>query len=79
MGASLYPFGFRRMAGLAVLTGLGAAVVAYLQVTVPLPGPSLTHADALHYWLVAVISGLLVLIAAAVVMWLSLRAWRRME
>jgi Na+/citrate or Na+/malate symporter len=48
----------RRMTRLAILTAVVAAAVVYLQVTVPLPGPSLTHADAIHYWPVAVIAGL---------------------
>ncbi len=65
------------MTGLAVLTGLVAAVVAYVQVTVPIASPGLAHADAIHYWRVAVIAGLVVLIAAAAIAWLSLRAWRR--
>lgn len=65
------------MTGLAILTGLVTAVVAYVQVTVPLAGPSLAHADATYYWRVAVIAGVAVLIAAAAIAWLSLGAWRR--
>lgn len=78
-GATPQPFGLRRMTGLAVLTGLMAAVVAYLQVTVPIAGPRLAHADAIHYWRVAVIAGLVALIAAAAIAWLSRRAWKRRE
>jgi hypothetical protein len=65
------------MAGLAVLTGLVAAVVAYLQAAVPVAGPGLAHADAIHYWRVAVTGGLVVLIATGAIVWLSVRAWRR--
>ena len=65
------------MTGLAVLTGLVAGVVAYLQVTVPIAGPSLAHADAIYYWRVAVVAAATVAIATAVTAWLSLRAWRR--
>jgi hypothetical protein len=67
------------MGGLAILTAVVAAIVAYLQLTVPLAGPSLTHADVIHYWPVAVIVGLFVLIAAAALAWLSLGALRRRE
>ncbi len=67
------------MTGLAVPTGLVAAVVAYVQVTVPIASPGLAHTDAIHYWRVAVIGGLVVLIAAAAIAWLSLRAWRRKD
>ncbi len=67
------------MTGLAVLTGLVAAVVAYVQVTVPTASPGLAHTDAIRYWRVAVIMGLVVLIAVAAIAWLSLRTWRRRE
>ncbi len=40
---------------------------------------NLAHADAIHYWRVAVIAGMVVLIAAALIALLSLRAWRRRE
>ncbi len=65
------------MTGLAILTGLMAAVVAYMQLTVPIAGPGLTHADAIHYWRVAVMAGLVVLAAAAAMAWLSVRARKR--
>ncbi len=67
------------MARLAFLTSLAAAVVSYLQTTVPIAGPGLAHADAVYYWRVAAIAGLVVLIAAAAIAWLSLRAWKRRE
>jgi hypothetical protein len=62
------------MTGLATLTVVVAAAVAYVQVTVPLAAPGLTRADTMHYWPVAVIAGLVVLIATAAVAWLSLGA-----
>ena len=65
------------MTGLAILTGLVGAAVAYMQVTVPIAGPDLAHADAVHYWRVAVIAGVVVLVVAAAVAWFSLRAWKR--
>ena len=67
------------MTGLAVLTAVVAAAVAYMQVTVPLAGPTLAHADEISYWPVAVIAGLVVLVAAAAVAWLSLGAINRRE
>lgn len=65
------------MAGLAVLTGLMAAVVGYVQITVPIAGSGLAAGDTVHYWQVAVIGGVVVLVAAIGVSWLSLRAWGR--
>ncbi len=67
------------MTGLAVLTGLVVAVVAYLQVSVPLAGPGLDHADVIYYWPVAVAGGLVVLFITAAVAWLSVRSARRGE
>ncbi len=67
------------MTGLATLTALAAAAVAYLQVTVPLAGPTFARTDAIDYWPVAVIAGLVVLIATAAVAWLSLGASQRRE
>ncbi len=64
-----------RLAALAFLTGLLAAGISYLQVTVPINGARLVHTDAVYYWPVAVVSTLVVLIAAAAIGWLSL--WRR--
>jgi len=78
-GATKHPFGTMRMAGLALLTGLVAAVVGYLQVTVPITGPGLAHADAVYYWPVALIAGLGVLSAGTAIGWLSLRSWRRRD
>jgi hypothetical protein len=77
--ATRRPFGLRRMTGLAVLTVLVAAAVVYLQVAVPIAGPDLARADAVHYWQVAMIAGLVVLVGTAAVAWLCLRAWRRSE
>jgi hypothetical protein len=65
------------MTGLAVLTGLVAAILAYLQIAVPTGGPILAHADAMYYWQVAALAGLVALLAAAAVAWLSLGPWRR--
>jgi hypothetical protein len=65
------------MTWLAVVTGFAAAGLAYLQVTVPIAGPSLAHADATQYWPVAVVGGLVVLIVTAAIVWLALRASRR--
>lgn len=65
------------MTGLAILTGVVAAAVAYLQVAVPLAGPSLARAEVTGYWQVAVIAGFAVLIGAAAVDWLSRRALKR--
>lgn len=59
-----------------MLTGLVAAVVIDLQVSVPLPAPSLGHADVIAYWPVAVIGGLSVLILTAAVVWATVRAGR---
>jgi hypothetical protein len=67
------------MTGLGMLTVLVAAAVVYIQVTVPIAGPDVARADAAHYWQVAVIAGLVVLVATAAVAWLSLRAWKRTE
>jgi hypothetical protein len=67
------------LTGLAALTILVAAAVVYMQATVPIAGPDLARADAVHYWQVAVIAGLVVLVATAGVAWLCLRAWRRSE
>ncbi len=67
------------MTGLGILTAVMGAAVAYLQVTVPLAGPTFAHADAIDYWPVTVIAGLAVLIAAAAVAWLSLGALKRRE
>lgn len=49
------------MTGLSILTVLVAAPVAYMQVTVPITGPNLARADAVHYWQVANNAGLVVL------------------
>jgi len=65
------------MTTLAFLTVLVAGVITYLQVAVPIKGARLADADAVYHLPVAVISTLVVLIAAAVIGWLSLRAWRR--
>ncbi len=65
------------MAALAFLTGLVAAGISYLQLTVPIDDPRLAHADAVYYWPVAVVSAFVVLIAAAAISWLSLRAWKQ--
>jgi hypothetical protein len=67
------------MTGLATLTVVVAAAVAYVQVTVPLAAPGLSHADAIFYWPVAVVAGLVVLIATAAVAWLSLGATKRRQ
>jgi len=67
------------MIGLVILTALVAAVVTYLQVSVPLAGPSLAHADLSYYWPVALIAGLVVLILTAAVAWLSVRAGRGVD
>jgi hypothetical protein len=67
------------MIGLAILTAVMAAAVAYLQVSVPLAGPSLARKDEIYYWQVAVIAGLVILIAAAAVAWLALGASERKE
>ena len=67
------------MTELATLTSVVAAAVAYLQVTVPLAGPTFAPSDAIDYWPVAVIAGLAVLIAAAAVAWLSLGPLKRSE
>ena len=71
-----HPFGWRRVAWLLTLTGLVAGVVIDLQVSVPLPAPSLGHADLIAYWPVAVIAGLAVLILTAAVVWATVRAGR---
>jgi hypothetical protein len=76
-GSPRHPFGWRRMVVLTLLTGLTAVVVAYMQLTVPIRSQSLSRGDALHYWPVAAISGVVVLIGSAAVMWLSLRASMR--
>jgi hypothetical protein len=65
------------MIGLALLSGAMAAVVAYMQLAVPIRSQDLSRGDALYYWPVAAIAGGVVLIAAVVVAWSSLRAWRR--
>ena len=49
------------MTGLAILTVLVPAAVACMQVTVPIAGPNLARADAVHYWQVANNAGLVVL------------------
>ena len=67
------------MAGLAILTAAVAVVVVYLQVTVPLAGPGLTHADVTAYWPVAVMAGLVVLVGSVAVAWLSLGAMKRRQ
>ena len=67
------------MTGLATLTAAVGAAVVFLQVTVPLAGPSLTRADVTAYWLVAVIAGVVVLIGSVTVAWLSLEAMKRRE
>jgi hypothetical protein len=64
------------MTGLAVLSAVMGAVVAYLQVSVPLPVPSLGHADVVSYWPVALIGGLVVLILTAAAAWLAIWAGR---
>jgi hypothetical protein len=64
------------MIGLAVLTALIGGVVAFLQVSVPLPAPSLGHAEIIYYWPVALIAGLVVLILTAAVAWLAVWAGR---
>ncbi len=79
LGATPRPFGLRRLTGLATLTAVVAAAVAYLQVRVPLAGPTFARTDAIDYWAVALIAGLVVLIAAAAVAWLSLGAAQRRE
>jgi hypothetical protein len=58
------------MAGLAILTVVVAGAVAFMQVTVPLAPPSLAPGDVAEYWQVAMIAGLVVLIATGVVAWL---------
>jgi hypothetical protein len=58
------------MAGLATLTVVVAASVAFMQVTVPLAPPSLAPGDVRGYWKVAMIAGLVVAIAGSVVAWL---------
>ena len=64
------------MTGLAVLTAVMGAVVAYLQLNVPLSGPTLGHADVVAYWPVALIGGLVVLILTAAAAWLAISAGR---
>jgi hypothetical protein len=63
------------MTGLAVLTALIGGVVAFLQVSMPLPAPTLGHAGIIYYWPVAVIAALVVLILTAAVAWLAV--WGR--
>jgi hypothetical protein len=63
------------MTGLAVLTALIGGVVAFLQVSVPLPAPTLGHAGIIEYWPAALIAGLVVLILTAAVAWLAV--WGR--
>lgn len=75
----MHPFGWQRMVGLTLLTVLTAAVVAYMQLTVPIRSQDLSRGDAVHYWPVAAISGMFVLLVGAAVVWLSRRAWRRRE
>jgi type VI protein secretion system component VasK len=65
------------MTGLASLTAVAAGAVAYMQVTVPLAGPSLARGDVSQYWSTAVIAGLVVLIATSAVVWLVLAASRK--
>ncbi len=65
------PFGLRRMTGLAILTAVVVAAVAYMQVAVPLAAPSLTHADVTAYWQVSLVVGAAVLIAAGAIAWLA--------
>jgi hypothetical protein len=60
-GATRHPFGLRRMTGLAILTVLVAAMVAYMQVTVPITDRNLARANSVHYWQVAMNAGLVVL------------------
>ncbi len=67
------------MAGLAILTALVAGAVAFMQVAVPLAPPSFALAEATHYWQVAMIAGLVVLIAGGVTAWLALATARRSE
>jgi hypothetical protein len=67
------------MIGLAILTALVGAVVAYMQLSVPLPGPSLGRADIIYYWPVALIAGLVVLILTAAVVGLTRWAGRGEE
>ncbi len=71
------PFGWRRLTGLGILTGVAAGAVAYMQVTVPLAGPSLARSDVSQYWLVAMLAGVVVLIATSAVVWLVLSASRK--
>jgi hypothetical protein len=58
------------MSGLALLSAAAGAAVSYLQVTVPLAGPRFARADATEYWQVALIAGLVVVIATAAIVWL---------
>jgi hypothetical protein len=67
------------MTGLAMLTAAVASAVGYLEVTVPLAGPSFAHAKAFDYWQVAAIAGLVVLVAAIAVAWLSFWAMKRKQ
>jgi hypothetical protein len=48
-----------------------------MQLAVPIRSQDLSRGDALYYWPVAAIAGGVVLIAAVVVAWSCLRAWRR--
>jgi hypothetical protein len=59
------------MTGLAILTVVLGGALAYMQVAVRLAAPTLARADLTHYWQVAMIGGLGVLIAASVIAWLA--------
>jgi hypothetical protein len=67
------------MAGLAILTSVVVGALAFMQLKIPLAAPSFAHAEATTYWQVAVIAGLVVVIATAAVAWLALVGSRRRE
>jgi uncharacterized membrane protein YqjE len=65
------------MVALSALLLLTAAVLTFLQITVPVKGPRLVHADAVYYWPAAVASAVVVLVVGLVTVILTLRKGRR--
>jgi hypothetical protein len=67
------PCAHRRLVGLAVLTGIVAALVAYTVVNVPLVAPRLSRTELVRYWGAAVLAALIVGAVVLVVVTATLR------
>jgi len=65
------------MVALFALLVLTAALLAFLQITVPVKGSHLARADAVYYWPVAVAAAMVVLVTGLVIVVLAQRGWRR--